>query len=294
MTHAATSAHAHSHAEEDVSAIEEEAEEQSVSEATRLSARLIYEVVRRDGEEELSRPLQSLGWSGFTAGILISFSIIGEGVLRAHLPAAGWRHLVESLGYSLGFLLVIMGRMQLFTENTITTVLPLMARFGRKGLVGTTRLWSAVLGANVVGAFVAAAFILLTPAFPAEVVTAIVAVSREAVEMEFFEAFFRAMPAGVLVAALVWTMPSVPAADVTMVIAFTWLIAAGGFAHIIAGSVEMAVLILAGELGPLEGVGGFFLPVLVGNIAGGTIVFTMMAWAQVAHELKRKRQWQAD
>ncbi len=286
----AVSAHDHKHADDDVSAVEQEAEEQSVSEATRLSARLIYEVIRRDGEEELSRPNTSLIWSGFTAGILISFSVIGEAIFRAHLPDTSWRFLVENLGYSLGFLLVIMGRMQLFTENTITTVLPLMARFCWECIRNTMRLWSMVLAANVAGAFVAAGFIVLTPAFTPEVVAAIDELSHHALDMGFFEAFFRAMPAGVLIAALVWMMPSLPSADVIMVVIFTWLIAAGDFAHVVAGSVEMGYLVLSGQLGLLEGLWGFFLPVLAGNIVGGTVVFTMMAWAQVANELKRRRR----
>ena len=293
-TDTATSAHDHSHADEDVSAIEQEAEEQSVSDATRLSARLIYEVIRRDGEEELARPVQSLVWSGLTAGILISLSIIGEAIFRAHLPDTPSRFLLENLGYSLGFLLVIMGRMQLFTENTITTVLPLMARFGRESVQGTLRLWSVVLAANLGGTFVAAGFILWTPAFTPETVAAIDELSRHAVDMGPWEAFFRAMPAGVLIAALVWMMPSVPSADVGLVIIFTWLIAAGDFAHVVAGSVEMAFLILSGQLGLFAGFGGFFLPVLAGNIVGGTAVFTMMAWAQVANELRHRRRRHAD
>ncbi len=147
-----------------------------------------------------------------------------------------------------------------------------------------------MLAANVVGTFVAAGFIYLTPAFAPEVKMAINELSHHAVDMGFFEAFFRAMPAGVLIAALVWMMPSVPSADVTMVVIFTWLIAAGDFSHVVAGSVEMAYLILSGQLGLGEGVFGFFVPVLAGNIVGGTAVFTAMAWGQVANELRARRR----
>ena len=290
----AVSAHSHEHQNDDVSAIEEEAEEQSVHDATRLSARLIYEVIRRDGEEELARPNTALIWSGFTAGIMISFSVIGEAIVRAHLADTPGRFLLENLGYTLGFLLVIMGRMQLFTENTITTVLPLMARFCWECIQSTLRLWGTVLAANVVGCFVAAGFILWTPAFPDDVVVAMLEVSRHALDMGFYEAVFRAMPAGVLIAALVWMLPSVPSANIGMVVIFTWLIAAGDFAHVVVGSVEMALLMLGGEVGVLAGFGGFFLPVLAGNIVGGTVVFTMTAWAQVANELRQRRHRRVD
>ncbi|WP_227421275.1 formate/nitrite transporter family protein [Roseitranquillus sediminis] len=270
------------------SGVEQEAEEQSVEKAARLSARLIYEVIRRDGKEELSRPISSLVWSGFTAGVLISFSLIGEAVFRAHLPPTNWRPLVDNLGYTLGFLLVIHGRMQLFTENTITTVLPLMARFCRERIRATIRLWTTVLAANVVGAFVAAGFMLWTGAFPDQLQVAMRDISLHALDMSIVEGFFHAMPAGVLIAALVWILPTTPNITLVVVI-FTWLIAAGDFAHIIAGSVEMAYLMLGGDIGVMRGFVGFFLPVLLGNIVGGTMVFTMMAWAQVMNEVNGRR-----
>jgi formate/nitrite transporter FocA (FNT family) len=272
---------------DDVSGVEEEAEEEVVSEATRLSSRLIYEVVRRDGEEELARPLASLVWSGIAAGILISFSVIGEAVIHSHLPDRQWRPLVENFGYTFGFLLVIHGRMQLFTENTITTVLPLMARFRWDYVNATGRLWGTVLAANVVGAFVAAGFILWTGAFSDEMLTAIGDLSRHALEPPPLEIFFRAMPAGVLIAALVWMMPTMPQGSFFMIVAFTWLIAAGDFSHVVAGSVEMAFLILSQEAGFFPSLATFFVPALLGNIAGGTMVFTLMAWAQVMNEVSR-------
>ena len=271
--------------EDEVSGIEKEAEEESVHSATRLSARLIYEVIRRDGKEELARPLPSLIWSGLAAGILISQSVVAEAVLRAGLPDTTWRPLIENLGYAFGFLLVIHGRMQLFTENTITTVLPLMARFGPTRLMATGRLWGTVLAANTVGAFIAAAFMLWTGAFPDEILRAMHELSVHATDAPPLELFFRAIPAGVLVAALVWTMPTMPHGSFFMIVALTWLLAAGDFAHIVVGSVEMAFLVLGGDLGPLAALAGFYLPTLFGNVMGGTMVFTMMAWAQVKNEV---------
>ena len=146
--------------------------EESVSEAKRLSSHLIYEVIRRDGKEELRRPLASLFWSGVAAGMLISFSALGEAVLRVHLPEADWAHLIEAIGYSFGFLIVILGKMQLFTENTITTVLPVVGKPSRANYLRVSRLWLVVLLANIVGAFVAAGFIAFTPAFDDKVVLA--------------------------------------------------------------------------------------------------------------------------
>lgn len=262
-----------------------EKEEASVFEATRLSARLIYEVIRRDGEEELERPFVSLFWSGLAAGILISLSVLGEAVFRTHLRAAPGVFLLENVGYAFGFMVVILGRMQLFTENTITTVLPVVARRSLTCLLSMFRLWSIVLVANVLGAAIAGWFMSVEDLFSPEMHASLTELSNHAVRMGAWESFLRAIPAGVLVAAIVWLMPSSQSAAFFIILTFTWLIAAGDFTHIIAGSVEMAYLMWQGEL-PIEpAVVDFFLPVLAGNIIGGTAIFTVLAWGQVKSEV---------
>jgi formate/nitrite transporter FocA (FNT family) len=253
--------------------------------ATRLSARLIYEVIRRDGEEELERPAVSLIWSGLAAGILISLSVLGEAVFRTHLPAHPASFLIENLGYALGFLVVILGRMQLFTENTITTVLPVVARRSLACLASMLRLWAIVLAANILGAFVAAWFLSIDALFAPEMRASVLSLSEHAVGMGAYQSFVRGIPAGVLVASIVWMMPSSQGSAFFIIVAFTWLIAAGDFTHIIAGSVEMAYLIWLGELGGRAAVLDFFLPVLAGNIIGGTAIFTLLAWGQVKSEV---------
>jgi formate/nitrite transporter FocA (FNT family) len=267
------------------SSVEQAAEEASVEDAAKLSPKLIYEVIRRDGVEELERPTRSLIWSGIAAGIMISFSVLGEAIFRTYLPDSPQRYLLENLGYSLGFLLVILGRMQLFTENTITTVLPLMTRPTPRMFGAVARLWAIVLSANVVGAFAIAILYAHTPALPAELTPAIMSLSEHAVGMPAVDSFFRAIPAGILVAAIVWMMPQAEESSFFIILVFTWLIAAGDFTHIVAGSVEMAYLMVQGMLPLGEAVFGFFLPVLAGNIVGGTAIFALMAWGQVKDEL---------
>lgn len=267
--------------------IEEEAEEKSVSDAAALSPRLIYEVIRRDGEEELARSKRSLIWSGVAAGMMISLSLLGEAIFRTYLPDNPTRYLIENLGYSLGFLAVIMGRMQLFTENTITTVLPVIHQRSLHGFVCMLRLWGIVLGANVIGAFAVAALFVFTPAIPMDLLPAIEDLSHHATGMAASESFWRAIPAGVIVALIVWMLPQADAAAFFLIMIFTWVIAAGDFTHIVAGSVEMAVLIWQADIEMNQAIFGFFLPVLTGNIIGGTVIFTLVAWGQVRDDVER-------
>ena len=260
-----------------------------VEDVTHLEPRHMFEIIRREGESELSRPTKSLIWSGIAAGIMISFSVIGEAIFRTYLPDTRASYLIENLGYCFGFLLVILGKLQLFTENTITTIFPLVRdpkprMFGR-----VARLWSSVLLANVVGAFAAGMGMVSTPAIPSDILPAVTSLSEHALGFPPMEAFARAIPAGILVAAMVWMLPQAESASFWVIVAFTWLIAAGDFTHIVAGSVEMWFLLLSGGVGVWDALTSFFIPVFAGNVIGGSAIFTLMAWGQVQDEVSGQR-----
>lgn len=116
----------------------------------------LHRTVREEGESELDRPAAALFWSALAAGLAINSSLIAEAALHRDLPDAPWRDLVVSLGYPIGFLIVILGRMQLFTESTVTAMLPLVSRPSVRALRRTLRLWGIVLGANLIGTCIAA------------------------------------------------------------------------------------------------------------------------------------------
>ena len=220
------------------------------------------------------------------AGISISTSVLVEGILHAELPDAGWSELVQGLGYSIGFLIVILGRQQLFTENTITPVLPIMARFSMGKFRSMLKLWAIVLLANLVGTMIAVLFADLIALVSPEQLESMRAVSREAVTGKPpGEFFLRAIPAGFFIAALVWMLPSSKGFEIWVILIITWVIAVGGFAHVIVGSAEAFLLLINGELGLLAVFAGYLLPVLLGNIIGGTALFSALAYAQVREEI---------
>ncbi len=262
----------------------EKNQETAITEALRLTSAQIFEVIKRDGEEELRRPTTSLIWSGIAAGILIAFSPIAMGIFRAHMPDQPWRPLIECIGYSFGFLLVILGRMQLFTENTITTILPMTDNPRRCG-PQVVRLWSIVFAANMIGALIAAMVMVWAGAVRPDHLAAILDISAHVAEIPPLETLIRGIPAGILIAAIVWMLPTAGAAAFWVILLFTYLIALGGFTHVIAGAVEIFTLVVNGDIGLGAGVFGFILPALAGNVLGGTAVFTLMARRQVIAEV---------
>ena len=246
---------------------------------------VIYEVVRRLGDEEMVRPITSLWWSGVAAGLSISFSLLAQAIIQTHLPAMPWRPLVTDFGYSLGFVMVVMSRQQLFTENTVTAVLPVMADINLTNLAKLTRMWAVVLLANFCGTLFAALFCTFTPVLSPDLYQGMLDISRHIVGSGFGEMFFRGVAAGFLIAAMVWLIPGAEGAQFFVIVLMTWLIAAGGFMHVIAGSVEGFLLVLSGQLAWQSMLNDFVLPVLAGNIVGGTALFALVAYAQVMNEI---------
>ena len=246
---------------------------------------VIYEVVCRLGEEEMARPAFSLWWSGVAAGMSISFSLLAQAILYTHLPDAPWRPLIADVGYTVGFVMVIMSRQQLFTENTITAVLPVIATFNTPNLAKMARMWAVVLLANFAGTLFAALFSTFTPVLSPELLNGMVDISRQILGHSWLEMFFKGIAAGFLIAALVWLIPGAESAQFYVIVLMTYLISAGNFMHIVAGSVEAFLLLLNGELHWLTMLTGFLLPVLAGNIVGGTALFTLIAYAQVVKEI---------
>ncbi len=281
----ATSADADEKAFSPVSPQITEKEVEDVEERSSPRTPVIYEIVRRVGDEEMARPVISLWWSGVAAGLSISFSLLAEAVLYTHLPDQPWRPLVSNLGYSVGFIMVVLSRQQLFTENTITVVLPVMADFTYRNFGKLCRLWAIVLAANIVGTFAAAAFTTYTSVVTPELRHGILEISAQLLGHGWFEMVFKGIAAGFLIAAMVWLIPSAEAAQFHVVVLMTYLIAVCGFMHIIAGSLEAFMLVLDGDIGWWAIVREFFVPVLIGNVIGGTALFTLISYAQVMKEI---------
>lgn len=247
---------------------------------------VVFEAIRRDGEHELSRPVSALWWSGVAAGLAISASVLSKGTLVSILPDTDWAAGVSNLGYTVGFLIVILGRMQLFTENTITPILSFFLEPTVSTFVKIVRLWSIVFVANMVGCLAAALVLVFGGILPDARLDGIFSVSRHFAEATAFEHFAWGIPAGFLIAALVWILPRMESAgEVMIIIIVTYIIGLGGMSHVVAGSTELFILVIRGELGIGTAVFYGILPTLAGNVLGGTGIFAALTYAQVHEEI---------
>jgi formate/nitrite transporter FocA (FNT family) len=257
------------------------AEQKQVEERQAIGANVVYETIRREGEEELHRPAAALAWSAFAAGLSMGFSFVAQGVLMAHLPDQPWRPLIVGIGYCVGFLIVILGRQQLFTENTLTVVLPLLLRKDLSTLLRMLRLWLVVLGANLVGTFLFALCVGRIRIFDARTQQCLTEIAATHIGVGFGTVFVRSIFAGWLIALMVWLLPGAESARVSIIIIVTYLVGISGFDHIIAGSTATFFLLVRGSISWATYVVQFFLPTLMGNVVGGLSLVAALGHAQV-------------
>jgi formate/nitrite transporter FocA (FNT family) len=249
------------------------------------NAKDLHRTIREEGEDELRRPARSLFWSGLAAGIAIAVSLVTEAALHAALPDTPWRPLVVGLGYPIGFLVVILGRMQLFTESTITAMLPLVTRPSRWALGRTLRLWGIVLGANLLGTAIAA-FAIASGALGAEPLrTAAIEISTAITGLSAGRTFVNAIPAGFMIAVLAWSLPNAREQSAVVIVLFTYVLTIAAFSHSIVGSVEAFLLMFAGRTDVVQTVFGLIAPAVLGNLVGGAGVYALLAHAQVRGEM---------
>ncbi|MDF7676278.1 formate/nitrite transporter family protein [Neisseriaceae bacterium ESL0693] len=256
-----------------------------LKEHEKLPPRLMYEIVRHHGTAELNRPANALIFSGITAGIVITFSFVFKAILTALLPAnAIWTPLIANMGYTVGFLLVILGHLQLFTENTITTVVPLFHPLTFGKLRKVLRLWGIVFVSNIIGTAIAAAFLLNSHLFSVEFVAALNQITRHVASLSVSENLIRGIPAGILIASLVWMLPTAGNKFI-LIFFFIYLISLGEFTHVVVGSAEMLYGLYQGHVSLSQYFFSFLIPTGLGNIIGGTGIFTLLIYGQVNDEL---------
>ena len=256
-------------------------EESEARDRVAPSGVIVYKTILKEGQEELDRSSSALFWSGLAAGLSMSFSMIGEGLLKAYLPDAEWAKLIYGFGYSLGFLFVILGRQQLFTENTLTPILPLLQGKTFACLKNVARLWGIVLGANLLGALLISLAIAHSGAFEPNVKAAFYELARVALEPDWPTILLRGIFAGWMIALMVWLLPFAQNARVAVIIIVTYFVAIGHFSHIIAGAVEVFTYAAAGRAAWLDVWGHYILPTLIGNVIGGLTLVAALNHAQI-------------
>lgn len=246
----------------------------------RFSTDEIFQRLVHTADEEFSRPMRQLFLSGLAAGLAISFSFVGSAMLAGQTGSLALGHLM----YPLGFVIVVVGRYQLFTENTLTPVTLVLTRIASVPLL--LKVWGVVLLANVIGAALMALLLAHAGIFTPEAAEAALKLGVPQMDPAFGTLFWKGVLAGALVAGMVWLGHAVRSdtARVLIILLLIYPVAAMGLAHCVVGSAEVLYVVFEGQATLGAFFGSFFVPAVLGNTAGGVVLVAILNYAQTSRQ----------
>lgn len=238
----------------------------------------ILEAVIEDGREELGRASAGLAFSGLAAGLNISFSAVALAVVGSMTGGIG---LLAMLAYPVGFVIVILGRAQLFTENTVTPVAVILSK--RSNVLNMLRFWAVVFVANIVGTAIFAAAVVYGHLLQPGASELLLGEVSHKLGYGFWTVVIKGIFGGWLVALVAWLVAASKEtiSQIFFVYVLVFLIPAAGLTHCVAGSAEVLISVFSGETGVLEYLGGFLVPTTLGNTVGGVFLVTLLNYGQV-------------
>ena len=248
--------------------------------SSRPSAHAIFERAQENARSELDRNTRALAVSGLAGGFTMGLTGLAVAAVTALLPEGPQSHFVAMLFYPVGFIAVIIGRAQLFTENTLYPVVLVLTE--PRHLGNMLRLWGVVFAANVVGAFCFALLAVRTSSLQPKVAEELVKLGVAALAVSNSNAFWSGVVGGWLIALVAWmvTASHWTIGQVAMIWLLTFVVGVGGFAHCIATSGEILSAVCGGGV-PAVAYFRWLLFATSGNIFGGVMIVSLLNWGQV-------------
>jgi formate-nitrite transporter family protein len=255
-------------------------QDEPTAESRRLTAHQIFNAAVENAREEVKRSPRTLVFSGLAGGLTMGLTGLGVAAVRAVLGDGPWQQFVSFLIYPLGFIAVIIGRAQLFTENTLYPVILVLDE--RRYFLETLRLWGVVFAANVLGAFLFALLAMKSPALRPEIASQLLKLGMDAVNSSGAHFFWSGIVGGWLIALVAWVVTAShwTIGQLVMVWLLTFVVGIGKFAHCIATSGEILCAVISGGLPPTTYLYWLVLATL-GNIVGGVVIVSMLNYGQV-------------
>lgn len=254
--------------------------EEPNAETRRFTAQEILESALENARGELNRSISKLAFAGVAGGITMGLTGLGVASIHAMVGKGDWRDLVAYLAYPVGFIAVIIGRAQLFTENTLYPVVLVLDE--RKHLLSLLRLWGVVFAANIVGSWIFSLLAVKSAALQPQIVSELVTLGVAPVAASWPHIFWSGVVGGWLIALVAWTVTAShwTIGQLTVIYMFTLIVGVGHFAHCIATSCEILSAVGFGSV-PVSGYLRWLLPATLGNICGGVIIVSLLNYGQV-------------
>src|SRR4051794_40404706 len=174
--------------------------------SSRRTAEQILESVIDNARDELDRGSLALALSGVAAGMSMGLTGLAVAIVLAFSGGSEPAKLTARLLYPLGFIVVIIGRQQLFTENTLYPVALCLKERRWANLRETLRLWSVVFSANILGALLYALLMVKTSSLRPDILQTLISLGQEASSLSAVQFFWSGVAGGWLIALVAWVV----------------------------------------------------------------------------------------
>jgi formate-nitrite transporter family protein len=248
----------------------------------RPSAEDIYKQVAINARQELKRSNTALAISGFGGGAFMGLTALGVAIPAALLGNSSVAHMVACIFYPLGFIVVMIGRSQLFTENTLYPVAVVLAE--KREFWNTLRLWSIVLPFNILGALGFSVLTAWTPSLEPRFLESLTHLGLQGLSHTPSAIFWSGVIGGWMIALAAWLVSGSHSitGSVALIWILTYVVGAGNFAHCIASSCEILVAVLTGHAS-WWAYAQWLGPAVAGNICGGVGLVTIIEYGQAVY-----------
>ncbi|HZR57261.1 MAG TPA: formate/nitrite transporter family protein [Terriglobales bacterium] len=250
----------------------------------RLTANEIFDAAVENAREEVKRSVRTLAFSGVAGGITMGLTGLGVASIRSLVGDGGWQDFISYLIYPVGFIAVIIGRAQLFTENTLYPVVLVLDK--RSYLLATARLWAVVFASNIFGALLFAILVTKTSALRPDILSQLLKLGNEAAYGNPSHFFWSGVIGGWLIALVAWmvTASHWTIGQLAMVWLLTFVVGIGKFAHCVVTSTEILSVVVSGSM-PLMNYLRWIIPATLGNIVGGVFIVSLLNYGQVRESI---------
>ncbi|WP_232702728.1 formate/nitrite transporter family protein [Halobacterium wangiae] len=253
----------------------------------RFSSDEIFQRIVAAADEEITSGSRELFFSALAGGFAITVTFM----LYVSLTATtGSDSVVRALLYPLGFIYIIIGGYQLYTENTLPPVALTLERLA--SVPALLRNWTVVLAGNFTGGALGAAALVFGGVISPEAAAVASYLGHTGVGTAWWSLFSKAAFAGFIVAGVVWVEYAAQDTISRLVVVYIAFLAIplGGLYHSVVSFTEMVYLVLEGDLAVAVGLVEFVLPVLLGNTVGGVVLVTVVNYFQTTeHRISSAR-----
>lgn len=238
------------------------------------------------GLKEFKRSNSGLFISALAAGLEIGFSLLFMGsifTLFHDSISPEFLKLSLAICYPIGFIFVIIGRSELFTEHTALAILPVLD--GSVSLKDLLILWGLVYAGNLLGGYIFGFIISgIGPAVGFIEVESLTHIAQELINYNWHTIFLSALLAGWMMGLLGWLVTSSQEtiSRIIIIILVTFIIGLAGLHHCIVGSIEVfAGMISSSDIG-IDSYLKFQLWASLGNAIGGAVFVSVLKYGHAS------------